>query len=99
MADERFTRKISAILSADVAGYSRLMAEDAETITRTIKFYRKIVSSIVERHNGHVTDSPYDNLRSEFGNVMDAVQCAVEIHNATKTKGTVLGIHTGLTIC
>ena len=90
MASEGVKRRLSAILSADVAGYSKLMEADEEATVRTIESYRKSVSSLVEQHNGRVVDSPGDNLLSEFGSVVDAVQCAVEIQHVMKAKNAMV---------
>lgn len=87
---ERLKRKISAILSADVAGYSRLMETDEESTVRTMESYRKSVSALIEQHNGRVVDSPGDNLLAEFASVVDATQCAVEIQHAIKAKNSVV---------
>ena len=78
MTEERVKRKLSAILSADVAGYSRLMGEDEETTVRTITAYREVLTTLIQQHNGKVLDSPGDNLLAEFVSVVDAVQCAKE---------------------
>jgi adenylate cyclase len=62
MADERIKRKISAILSADVVGYSKRMEADEEATVRIIESYRKTVSSLIEQHNGRVIDSLMNGL-------------------------------------
>jgi adenylate cyclase len=90
MTQEGVKRKIAAILSADVVGYSRLMEEDEVATVRTIESYRKTVSSLIQQHSGRVVDSPGDNLLSEFASVVDAVQCAVEIQHVIKAKNAVL---------
>jgi len=79
-------RKLTAILSADVKGYSRLMGEDEEATVRTLTAYREIVASLIQQYRGRVVDSPGDNLLSEFASVVDAVQCAVEIQQVLKAK-------------
>jgi adenylate cyclase len=79
MESEGFKRKLTAILSADVVGYSRLMGENEERTIRFIKTYRKLISSLTDKHHGRVVDSPGDNLLAEFNSVIDAVRCAVEI--------------------
>ena len=89
MASEGVKRKISAILSADVAGYSKLMETDEETTVRTMESYRRSISSLIEQHNGRVVDSPGDNLLAEFGSVVDAVQCAVEVQHVIRAKNAV----------
>ena len=83
---EGVKRKISAILSADVVGYSKLMEADEEATVRTMESYRKTITSLIEQHDGRVIDSPGDNLLSEFGSVVDAVQCAVEVQHVIKAK-------------
>lgn len=72
-------RKLAALLSADVKGYSRLMGEDDLATVQTLTKYRSIIGDIVQRHHGRVVDAPGDNLLAEFGSVVDAVQSAVEI--------------------
>jgi len=83
---KRVTRKLRAILSADVQGYSRLMGDDEVATFKTITEYREIFASIVSQYNGRVVDSPGDNILSEFASVVDAVQCAVEIQKVLKAK-------------
>ena len=58
MVPEDFKRKLTAILSADVKGYSRLMGEDEEATVRTITAHRKVISSVIEKYRGRVVDSP-----------------------------------------
>ena len=78
MKQEGFRRKLAAILSADVKGYSRLMEEDEEATIRTITEYRKIITEQVKQHEGRVVDSPGDNVLAEFASVVDALKCAVQ---------------------
>ena len=86
MTENNLERKLRAILSADVKGYSLLMADDEIATIQTITSYRKIMKSMIEQHNGRVVDSPGDNLLAEFQSVVDAVQCAVEIQKELKSK-------------
>ena len=86
MNQERVKRKLSAILSAGVVGYSRLMGEDEVSTVQTLEAYRKVMSDLIEQFRGRVVDSPGDNLLSEFSSVVDAVQCAVEIHEVIRAK-------------
>ena len=79
MADEGFERKLTAILSADVEGYSRLMDDDEAATVRTLTAYRTVISDLVQQYSGRVVDSPGDNILAEFKSVVDAVNCAVEI--------------------
>ena len=80
------TRKLSAILSMDVQGYSRLMGDDEIATVKTITEYRETVASLVTEWKGRVVDSPGDNILAEFTSVVDAVQCAVEIQHVLKAK-------------
>jgi class 3 adenylate cyclase len=79
MADQGFKRKLSAILSADVKGYSRLMGDNEEATVRTIKSYRAVFNDLAQQYRGRIVDSPGDNILAEFNSVVDAVNCAVEI--------------------
>lgn len=90
MTQKGFKRKLSAILSADVEGYSRLMSDDEEATVRTLKNYRKVMTMLIQQHNGRVIDSPGDNLLAEFGSVVDAVQCSFEIQQVLKAKNDLL---------
>jgi class 3 adenylate cyclase/pimeloyl-ACP methyl ester carboxylesterase len=83
-------RKLAAILSADVKGYSRLMGEKEIETIRTITTYRKIMANFIGQHKGRVVDSPGDNLLAEFVSVVEAVQCAVEIQKELKLKNAEL---------
>ncbi len=85
-----FKRKLTAILSADVKGYSRLMGEDEDDTVRTITTYRGMMASLIQQYRGRVVDSPGDNLLAEFVSVVDAVQCAVEIQRVFKAKNVEL---------
>jgi TolB-like protein/cytochrome c-type biogenesis protein CcmH/NrfG len=90
MTTEALKRKLTAILSADVKGYSRLMGEDEEATVRTLTSYREIMSSLINQHRGRVVDSPGDNVLAEFASVVDAVQGAVEIQQALKARNAEL---------
>jgi len=79
MTTESFKRKLTAILSADVKGYSRLMGEDEAQTVKTITAYREVMATLIKQHRGRVIDSPGDNLLAEFASVVDAVQCAVAV--------------------
>jgi TolB-like protein/class 3 adenylate cyclase len=79
MANEGFKRKLAAILSADVEGYSRLMDNDEEATVRTLTAYRTAINDLVQQYRGRVVDAPGDNILAEFTSVVDAVNCAVEI--------------------
>jgi adenylate cyclase len=90
MATEDFKRKLTAILSADVKGYSRLMGEDEEATVLTLTAYRKVISTVVQKHRGRVVDSPGDNVLAEFASVVGAVRSAVEIQEELKIRNAEL---------
>jgi adenylate cyclase len=69
-------RRLAAILSADAAGYSRLMGEDDVATVRALATCRQLVGGIVTAHHGRVVDMPGDNLLAEFGSAVDAVEAA-----------------------
>ena len=80
------SRKLAAIFSADVKGYSRLMGDDEEATIRTLTAYREVMTTLIQQHRGRVVDSPGDNLLAEFASAVDAVQSAVEIQRELKAK-------------
>jgi adenylate cyclase len=90
MAIQDFKRKLTAILSADVKGYSRLMGEDDEATVRTITAYREIITEVVQKHRGRVVDAPGDNILAEFASVIDAVSSAVEIQEKLSIRNAEL---------
>jgi adenylate cyclase len=105
MTTEDFKRKLTAILSADVVGYSRLMGEDEESTVRTLNKYKELIFNLVDKGNGRVIDSPGDNVLAEFVSVVDAVRCGARIQEGLKANNHELpsdkkmefriGIHTG----
>src|SRR5438094_3546385 len=83
-------RRLAAIFSTDVQGYSRLMGEDEAATVRTITTYRELMAALIQQHRGRVVDSPGDNLLAEFPSVVEAVQCAVAIQRELKTRNAEL---------
>ncbi len=83
-------RKLTAILCADVFGYSRLMGEDEEATLRTLSSNRKLIDSLIEQHRGRFVNSAGDSVLAEFASVVNAVQCAVEIQTTLKAENTSL---------
>jgi len=86
MTQEGFKRKLTAILSADVVGYSRLMGEDEDTTVQTLTTYREVISSLIKDHKGRVVDSPGDNILAEFASVVNSLRCAWDIQQEIKTR-------------
>ena len=86
MANNRIQRKLKAIFSADVQGYSKLMGDDDEYTVNTITTYREIIADLIEKHNGRVVDAPGDNILAEFGSSLNAVHSAIEIQRTLETE-------------
>jgi adenylate cyclase len=86
MTTKDFTRKLTAILSADVKGYSRLMQEDEEATVRTITAYREVMTDHIQGHDGRVVDAKGDNVLAEFPSVVDAVRCGLAVQKELKEK-------------
>jgi TolB-like protein/class 3 adenylate cyclase/rhodanese-related sulfurtransferase len=72
-------RKLAAILSADVVGYSKLMADNESATVSTLNEYRTAIGRVIELHEGRVVNAPGDNMLVEFPSAVEAVQAAVEI--------------------
>ena len=79
MTQEGFKRKLTAILSADVVGYSRLMDDNEEATVRTLNAYRDLMKTLIQKQRGRVVDTTGDNLLAEFTSVVDALNCSVKI--------------------
>jgi adenylate cyclase len=85
-----YNRKISAIWSADVAGYSRLMGNDEEGTVHTLTRYRDVMYDLIRQHHGRVVDSPGDNLLAEFSSVVDALRCAWDVQQELANRNAEL---------
>jgi TolB-like protein/class 3 adenylate cyclase/Tfp pilus assembly protein PilF len=81
------TRRLAAILAADVAGYSRLMGADEEgTHERLRAHLRELVDPKIAEHRGRIVKNTGDGLLAEFASVVGAVRCAVEVQRATADR-------------
>lgn len=87
---EPLQRKLAALLSADVVGYSRLVAQDELATLKTLNAHRDAMSGLIRQHGGRVVDAVGDNLLAEFPSVMDAVACAVVIQRELGIRNTEL---------
>src|SRR5271169_2862075 len=86
------TRRLAAILAADVAGYSRLMGADEEgTLERLKSLRRELVDPKIAEHKGRIVKTTGDGLLVEFPSVVDAVRCAVEVQQAMPERNTGIG--------
>jgi len=90
MATDKVKRKLTAILSADVKGYSRLMGEDEELTLRTLNAFKEVMGSLVQQYRGRVVSSAGDSVLAEFASVVDAVQCGVEIQQVLRARNALL---------
>ncbi|MGD8985178.1 MAG: adenylate/guanylate cyclase domain-containing protein [Desulfobacteraceae bacterium] len=86
MATGDVKRKLTAIFSTDVEGYSRLMEEDELATIETLTSHKEIMGELIRQYRGRVLDSIGDNLMAEFASVVDAVQCAVEVQQVLNSK-------------
>ena len=90
MNKEKVKRKLTAILSADVKGYSRLMGGDEEWTLRTLNTYKEVIGSLIQQYRGRVVGTAGDSVLAEFASVVDAVQCGVEIQQVLRARNAVL---------
>lgn len=90
MIQEGFKRKLTAILSADIVGYSRLMKNDEEAAVRNLTAHRVLITEIIQDHHGRVVDSPGDNILAEFASAVNAVNAAIKIQeNIRKSNASI----------
>jgi adenylate cyclase len=90
MTTDKVKRKLTAILSADVKGYSRLMGEDEEWTLRTLNTYKEVMGSFIQQYRGRIVGTAGDSVLAEFASVVDAVQCGVEIQQVLRAKNALL---------
>src|SRR5262244_2737494 len=83
-------RKLTAILSADVQGYSRLMGEAEEATLRTLTSHRQVIDAQIAHHRGRIVSTAGDSVLAEFASVVAAVQCAVVIQQTLKAENAQL---------
>src|ERR1700751_3459289 len=89
MATTTATRKLAAILAADIAGYSRLMGVDEEgTLARLKTHRRELIDPKIAEHRGRVVKTTGDGILVEFPSVVDAVRCAIEIQREMVDRNT-----------
>jgi class 3 adenylate cyclase/Ca2+-binding EF-hand superfamily protein len=90
MTTPGFKRKLSAVLMADVVGYSRLMGEDEAATLQTLNAYHGIMADLITQHRGRIVDAPGDAVLAEFNSVVDAVQCAVAVQKELEARNAEL---------
>ncbi|WP_291701053.1 adenylate/guanylate cyclase domain-containing protein, partial [Bradyrhizobium sp.] len=79
-------RKIAAIFAADIAGYSRLVAEDEEETLRRLAAYRAVVDDFIVKAGGRVFNTAGDAVLAEFPSAVEAVRCAIDIQESLRTR-------------
>ena len=79
-------RKIAAIMAADVAGYSKLVAEDEEETLRRLASYRAVFDDFIARASGRVFNTAGDAILAEFPSAVDAVRCAIDVQESLRTR-------------
>ena len=89
-SEQKVTRKLAAILHADVKGYCLLMADDEIATLKTLHAYLSIFSDYIQKHRGRVVGTEGDAILADFASVVDAVQCAVEVQEILNAKNSEL---------
>jgi len=85
------TRRLAAILAADVAGYSRLIGADESGTLQALKAIRaELIDPKIATHNGRLVKTTGDGLLVEFGSVVDALRCATEMQAGMAERNTIV---------
>jgi len=79
-------RRLATILSADVAGYSRLMGEREEATIQALRGHRAVFEALLKQHHGRIFNTAGDAILAEFPSAVEAVRCATEIQSALQTR-------------
>ena len=90
MAEGRITRKLAAILAADVEGYTRLMRADEEATLKTLIDYRDVIDNLIVRHDGRIFNTGGDSVMAEFLSVVEAVRCAISFQEEIAVRNAEL---------
>ena len=104
MGPERVKRKLTAILAADVVGYSRLMSADEEATLKTLKSHRGIIDGLIDKHEGRIFGTGGDSVIAEFSSAVEAVRCAItiqeelRIRNAESTEEQQMKLRIGVNV-
>ena len=88
MAEAR--RKITAILSADVVSYSRLMGADEQATLNTLNAYRAVFRGYIAKHEGRVVDTSGDSVLAVFDSVVESIECAIEVQREITSQNDAL---------
>ena len=82
------SRRLAAILAADIAGYSKLMGADEEGTVRDLKAHQAVILPMISDHGGRVIDTAGDGILAEFGSVLNAIKCAVALQKTMAERNT-----------
>jgi len=83
-------RKLTVILAADVAGFSRMMGVDEEATHKTLRAYREIIDGLIARHDGRIFGTAGDSVVAEFASPVEAVRSAISFQEELRVRNTVL---------
>ncbi|MGH8474708.1 MAG: adenylate/guanylate cyclase domain-containing protein [Methylococcales bacterium] len=79
-------RRLSAILAADIAGYSRLMGQDEAATVRDLKNHQAAILPLIDQHGGRIIDTAGDGILAEFPSVIGATECAIHIQTVMTAR-------------
>ena len=85
-AEPSISRRLAAILAADIAGYSRLMGQDEAATVNDLKGHQAVILPLVGRHSGRIIDTAGDGILAEFPSVIGATECAIEIQTVMAAR-------------
>src|SRR6187200_3493903 len=88
--DTRGSRRLAAILAADIAGYSALMGADEEGTVRDLKGHQAVVLPMIAEHGGRVIDTAGDGILGEFPSVLNAVKCALALQKTMTARNATI---------
>jgi adenylate cyclase len=83
---ERVQRRLAAIFAADVAGYSRLIAQDEIGTLQALTAHREVMDRLIAEHSGRIANTAGDSVLAEFPSAVDAVQCALQVQKALEHR-------------
>jgi class 3 adenylate cyclase len=86
--NSRHSRRLTAILAADIAGYSALMGADDEATVRDLKAHQDVVLPMIGEHVGRIIDTAGDGILAEFASIVNAVECAIGIQRTMAERNT-----------
>src|SRR4249919_1084104 len=89
-ATERMERRLSAILAADIAGYSALMGANEARTVRDLKGHQAVILPMVSEQGGRIVDTAGDGILAEFPSIVNAVECAVAIQKAMAERNATI---------